>query len=35
MRELDVMADKRRLANGGGVVWEVKADQLKKLGLKV
>lgn len=34
MRELDVIAGKRRLAGGGGVVWEVKADHLKKLGLK-
>jgi len=33
MRELDVIADKRRLA-GGGVIWEVKAEHLKKLGLK-
>jgi hypothetical protein len=34
MRELDVIADKRRLANGPGVLWEVKTDHLKKLGLK-
>ena len=34
MRELDVIADKRRLANGPGVLWEVKSDHLKKLGLK-
>ncbi|KAL7537065.1 hypothetical protein ACHAXR_011457 [Thalassiosira sp. AJA248-18] len=34
MRELDVIAEKRRLANGGGVLWEVKASHLKKLGLK-
>mmetsp|Transcript_34893 Transcript_34893/g.74427 ORF Transcript_34893/g.74427 Transcript_34893/m.74427 type:complete len:1789 (-) Transcript_34893:188-5554(-) len=35
MRELDVIADKRRLAGGGGVVWEVKAEHLKELGLKM
>jgi len=34
MRELDVIAEKRRLANGAGVLWEVKAAHLKKLGLK-
>ncbi|KAL7548317.1 hypothetical protein ACHAWF_011608, partial [Thalassiosira exigua] len=34
MRELDVIADKRRLTNGEGVVWEVKSDHLQKLGLK-
>lgn len=34
MRELDVIAEKRRLACGGGVVWEVKAEHLKMLGLK-
>jgi len=34
MRELDVIAEKRRLANGAGVLWEVKAVHLKKLGLK-
>ena len=33
MRELEVTADKRRLPNGGGVVWEVKADHLNLLGL--
>lgn len=34
MRELDIIADKRRLSNGSGVLWEVKNDHLKKLGLK-
>lgn len=34
MRELDVIAEKRRLANGAGVLWEVNAAQLKKLELK-
>jgi len=34
MRELDVIAEKRRLANAGGVIWEVKASHLKSLGLK-
>jgi len=34
MRELDVIADKRRLSSGFGVVWEVKAEHLKELGLK-
>lgn len=33
MRELDVIAGKRRLS-GGGVVWEVKENWLKKLELK-
>ena len=33
MRELEVTADKRRLPNGGGVVWEVKTDHLNSLGL--
>jgi chromatin assembly factor 1 subunit A len=33
MRELDVIADKRRLSSGSGVLWEVKNDHLKKLGL--
>ena len=34
MRELDTIAEKRRLPNGGGVIWEVKADHLNTLGLK-
>ncbi|KAL3822817.1 hypothetical protein ACHAXA_005982 [Cyclostephanos tholiformis] len=34
MRELDVIAEKRRLSNGPGVLWEVKSDHLKKLRLK-
>ncbi len=33
MRELEVIAEKRRLAKGG-VLWEVKAEHLKKLGLE-
>ena len=33
MRELEVTAEKRRLPNGGGVVWEVKAEHLEALGL--
>ena len=32
VRELDSIAEKRR-RNGGGALWEVKADHLKKLGL--
>ena len=33
VRELDVIATKRRLTNGAGVVWEVKAEHLNKLEL--
>ena len=33
VRELDVIAAKRRLANGAGVLWEVKAEHLNKLEL--
>lgn len=36
LRELDVIAEKmRNLGKGGGVVWEVKGEHLKKLGLKL
>ncbi|EED96522.1 predicted protein [Thalassiosira pseudonana CCMP1335] len=34
MRELSVIAEKRRVPNGGGVVWEVKKTHLDTLGLK-
>ena len=34
-RKLDSIAEKRRLKNGGGVVWEVKKDILESLGLEV
>jgi len=33
-RKLDLIATKRRLKNGGGVVWEVKDDVLISLGLQ-
>jgi hypothetical protein len=33
VRELDVIATKRRLTNGAGVIWEVKTDHLNKLDL--
>ena len=33
-RKLDSIANKRRLKNGGGVIWEVKNDVLKTLGLE-
>jgi len=33
-RKLDLIATKRRLKNGGGVVWEVKNDVLISLGLQ-
>ena len=33
MRELEVTAEKRRLAKGAGVVWEVKTEHLSALGL--
>ena len=32
-RKLDLIATKRRLKNGGGVIWEVKNDVLRSLGL--
>ena len=32
-RKLDLIARKRRLKNGGGVIWEVKDTYLKSLGL--
>mmetsp|Transcript_5195 Transcript_5195/g.7536 ORF Transcript_5195/g.7536 Transcript_5195/m.7536 type:complete len:1694 (+) Transcript_5195:72-5153(+) len=34
MRKLDVIASKRRLKNGGGVIWEVKNEVLESLGLE-
>eukprot|EP00554_Chaetoceros_debilis_P006650 CAMPEP_0194077568 /NCGR_PEP_ID=MMETSP0149-20130528/4172_1 /TAXON_ID=122233 /ORGANISM="Chaetoceros debilis, Strain MM31A-1" /LENGTH=1581 /DNA_ID=CAMNT_0038758635 /DNA_START=124 /DNA_END=4869 /DNA_ORIENTATION=+ len=33
MRKLDSIANKRRIRNGGGVIWEVKNEILKSLGL--
>lgn len=33
MRKLDSIANKRRIRNGGGVIWEVKNEVLKSLGL--
>jgi len=32
-RKLDLIANKRRLKNGGGVIWEVKNEILESLGL--
>ena len=34
LRELDVIADKKRQPGGAGALWEVKENQLKLLGLK-
>jgi len=34
IRKLDSIAEKRRLKHGSGVVWEVKKDVLKSLGLE-
>lgn len=33
-RKIDLIATKRRIKNGGGVIWEVKDDVLKSLGLE-
>jgi len=34
MRELDTIAEKKRLPNGGGVIWFVKPEYLNKVDLK-
>jgi len=33
-RKLDSIASKRRLANGGGVIWEIKKEILESLGME-